>query len=72
MAVRAKFKVESRTETTDGYKVVLKPVTGGSPENESFFKYTPYGSIEIGTINAAAGAQLVPGKSYYVDFTEAA
>lgn len=72
MSVRAKFKVVSVTESEGGMKSVkLQPVTGGSPENESFFKWTPMGSIEIGTLNADAAARFVPGKQMYVDFTAA-
>jgi len=43
----------------------------GSPENESFFKFTPWGSIEIGTINMAALAQFERGAEFYVDFIRA-
>ena len=72
MSVRAKFEVESVTETKGGsFSVKLNPVTSGSPENDSFFKWTPYGKIEIGTINKDAAAQFVPGSQFYVDFTAA-
>ena len=69
--VRAKFKVEEVTKTTNGHSIKLSPVTGGSTENESFFKYTPWGEIKIGTINPHAVAQFEPGKQVYVDFTPA-
>ena len=69
--VRAKFKVEEVTQTTNGHSVRLTPVTGGSPENEQFFKWTPWGEVKIGTINAEAAAQFEPGKQFYVDFTPA-
>jgi hypothetical protein len=49
----------------------LEPVTSGSPENESFYKYTPGGKISLSTINADAAKQFVPGQYYYVDFTAA-
>ena len=68
---RAKFKVEEVTQSTQGHSVRLTPVTGGSPENESFFKWTPWGDIKIGTINAEAAANFTPGKQFYVDFTPA-
>ena len=67
--VRAKFKVEEITQSTNGHSVRLIPVSAGSAENESFFKLTPWGEIKIGTINAEAAAQFVPGKQFYVDFT---
>ena len=70
MSVRAKFKVVSITEQEGGAKSVkLTPVAGGSPENAEFFKWTPYGSIEIGTLNEKASEQFKPGLQFYVDFT---
>jgi hypothetical protein len=69
--VRAKFKVEEVTQSTQGYSVRLTPVSGGSPENESFFKWTPWGEIKIGTINVEAAANFTPGKQFYVDFSPA-
>jgi hypothetical protein len=72
MTVRAKFKVESVTQDTNGHSVRLIPVTSGSVENEAFFKWTPGGEIKISTINAEAAEEFVPGKQFYVDFTEAA
>ncbi len=72
MGARAKFKVISVTESEGGIKSVkLSPVSGGSPENESFFKYTPYGEISMGTINSAVAEQFKPGQQFYVDFTAA-
>lgn len=70
--VRAKFKVQSVTESEGGLKTAnLSPVTSGSPENEKFFKWTPGGQIQLGTINPEAAAQFVPGRQFYVDFTAA-
>ena len=45
------------------------PVTGDSTENKSFFASTPSGNIKLSTIRED---HFEPGKSYYVDFTEAA
>lgn len=69
--VRAKFKCESKAQIVGGTNIKLVPVTTGSPENEQYFKWTPFGSIEIGTLNEAAASQFIPGKEYYVDFTPA-
>lgn len=74
--VRSKFKCESKTITADGATVKLSPVIGGSKENENFFKYTPYGNIEIGVLNDSAkgfsvAAEFEPGKEYFVDFSKA-
>jgi hypothetical protein len=69
MVVRAKFKCVELTQTENGEKIKLIPVSSGSKENENFFKWTPYGSIEIGTINTEAAKEFNVGKQYYVDFT---
>lgn len=70
--VRAKFKVQSVTESEGGLKTAnLTPVTSGSPENEQFFKWTPGGQIQLGTINPTAAEQFTPGRQFYVDFTPA-
>lgn len=71
MTVRAKFKVESVTHREQGASIKLQPVTAGSKENEQFFKWTPYGGIDIGTVNPEAAAQFTPGAEFYVDFTPA-
>lgn len=72
MTVRAKFMVQSVTESVGGLKTAnLSPVTSGSPENEKFFKWTPGGQIQLGTINPDAAAEFVLGQQFYVDFTKA-
>lgn len=72
MTVRAKFKVQSVTEQEGNLKTaVLQAVSNGSPENVSFFKWTPSASISLSTMNPAASQQFVPGKEFYVDFTPA-
>jgi hypothetical protein len=76
MAVRAKFKVVSKEPSggpgAEGCETVkLEPVTSGSAENESFYKWTPGGSISLSTVNVAAAQQFVVGQEYYVDFTPA-
>lgn len=68
-AIRAKFKCSSKTEYPHGYKVELDPVTQGSEENEKFFKYTPYGKLEIGTINPEVASQIEVGKEYFIDIS---
>lgn len=76
--VRAKFKCilneVNNPELSDAEKankIVLQPVTSGSEENKSFFKWTPGGNIELKTINPEAAAAFVEGEEYYVDFTKA-
>lgn len=49
------------------YAAKMMAVTGGSPENEKFFEYTPTGNLEIGTYKEDV---FQPGQEYYLDFTE--
>ncbi|QYR20811.1 hypothetical protein KZ483_24130 [Paenibacillus sp. sptzw28] len=65
--VRAKFKCWSN----HGGVVTLHPVTDGSEENKTFWKYTPGGQITLTITNPDAVNQFEPGKEYYVDFTSA-
>lgn len=73
--VRAKFFVSAIGQRTHspggepGYEVTMQPVSGGSAENENFFKYTPYGELKIGTINPEVAKRLEVGKTYYLDIT---
>lgn len=69
--VRAKFALRRKEETENGYTLEFEPVTSGSPENDEFFKWTPWGKLEIGTINAAAAEPFKAGEEYYLDITPA-
>jgi len=70
--IRAKFLCVSKTVDMDGkgksYKFKFYPVTSGSKENETFFKYTPSGSLEIGV---TATDVFEVGQEYYLDFNKA-
>ena len=66
--VKAKFKVESVTRREGNGSVELRAVTGGSKENETFWKYTPAGEIRMGIDNEAAFRQFEPGMEFYVTF----
>ncbi|MHB8077416.1 hypothetical protein [Desulfosporosinus fructosivorans] len=68
---RCKFKCVEKAENTGGFRVTLEPVTHGSFENESFFKWTPYGKMEFGTLNEESAKQFIPGKEYYIDISSA-
>ena len=70
MSVTAKFKVGEIAFIEGGSRIKLYPVIGGSKENDSFFKWTPYGEIVIGTVNPDATRQFEVGKEYYVSFSE--
>lgn len=79
MTVRAKFRVHHVQPFTDqtgkpnGYRVDMSPVYDSNPESENakFYQATPWGQITLGTMNAAAAEQFVPGAEFYVDFTKA-
>jgi hypothetical protein len=72
----AKFKVTNiepypntpEGEATSGFKVIMEPVTSGSLENENFFKWTPYGKIEMGIVNPACASTFEVGKEVLVTF----
>ena len=68
MTVRAKFTCTELTLTTYGHRAKFSPVTSGSPENEQFYRYTPGGSLELGTLKEMP---FEVGKEYYLDITEA-
>jgi hypothetical protein len=65
MNVKAKFKVESVTHYQQSGEVFLKVVTGGSKENDQFWKYTPAGEIRLHIDNPAAMAVFKPGLEFY-------
>jgi hypothetical protein len=69
--VQAKFTCTSKKEVPDGFVIEMIPVVSGSPENERYFKYTPFGKIEMGTINRDASDSFIVGTSYYVCFSPA-
>lgn len=77
--VRAKFtcvkkipaNLGSGPSDVEGFEIVLEPVTCGSDENETFYKYTPWGRIELGTVNVTAAERFEEGKEYYIDFSPA-
>jgi hypothetical protein len=75
--VRAKFYVSTLTKQKMGQQgeigtvVKLNSVLSGSDENKEFYRYTPSGTIELGTLNETAAAQFTIGQEFYVDFTAA-
>ena len=69
--VRAKFVCESVTNYEGSKTAKFRAVYGTAEENADFTKYTPNGSIEVSITNdAPADGAFVPGKNYFVDFTE--
>lgn len=67
--VRCKFKVDSVTKYAHGGRVIMKPVTEGSEENEAFYKWTPAGELRLETVNEDVADFLEPGKDYYIDIS---
>ena len=72
--VRTKFIVSSydvffNLRGEEQRLIKLNVVVDGSPENKEFFKWTPSGQIELGTLNQKAWEQFPLGAEMYVDFT---
>lgn len=70
--MRAKFQVSTVTHMENGSELKLLPVTHGSPENEEFFKWTPYGEIKLGLLGAEQIEGISPGQQFYIDLIPAA
>lgn len=75
MSTRAKFTCSRVEDYGQSKKVVLNVVYEGSlgpnEENKRFTKATPSGEIWMTIDNPAASVQFKPGRSYYVDVSEA-
>jgi len=72
---RAKVKIESAIKSEHLFdpamSVKMRPVTNGSPEDNTYSKWTPSGEISLYITNPDIFPQLEVGKIFYVDFTEA-
>lgn len=75
MTVRAKMQCHAvESYVGGGVKVRLGAVYSSDPnsENRAFSDATPQGSVEMHIQGGKPAAKaFVPGKHYYVDFTEA-
>lgn len=75
MSVRAKFlvteKKQSHSTPESVFTITMNPVTSGSPENDTFYKYTPGGQLVLSVLNPAAAAVFEVGGQYYLDITRA-
>lgn len=70
--MRCKFKVTHVQVSEDGQgSLAMEPVYSGSPENESFFKYTPAGSFSIGVVKGEQLAGIAVGQEFYIDLSPA-
>ena len=69
MKTRCKFKCTQVVPGKDDQAIMMEAVTGGSPDNESFFKYTPAGLLALSVVNKDLKFEV--GKEYYLDITPA-
>ncbi len=69
--MRAKFHVESITETQYARSVKMHAVHSGNPEDNQFSEATPSGELTMLITAKGAHKFLQVGKSYYLDFSEA-
>lgn len=69
--IRAKFIVDGVMTTQYGNEVTMSAVISGSEENSNFFRYTPSGSLKMGTVNPEVVKQFIPGQEFYLDFIPA-
>lgn len=69
MSTRCKFKVESVAKENDSSHITLRAVVGGSPENDSFFRWTPSGSLTLHVVRPEIADQFPLGAEVYVDLT---
>lgn len=73
--VRCKMRVEEVLLSIDQHgqttqeRVILRPVSGGTPENEMWSKWTPSAKIEIAISNPDAMGKLRSTHEFYVDFS---
>lgn len=71
-SVRAKFVCNSVEDFGSNKRAKLSAVYGTEGENKDFTQYTPSGYLEIQIESSApASSFFVPGKTLYLDFTEA-
>lgn len=75
MSTRAKMRCDAVEKYAHNSKVKLSVVyegeLGPNEENKRFTKATPSGEVWMTIDNPAAVCQFVPGRNYYVDFSEA-
>lgn len=75
MATRAKFRCNAVEDYGYNKKVKLSavyaPNEDGTAEDRGFTKATPCGELWMTIDNPNAATQFVPGKSYYLDISEA-
>ena len=72
MSVRAKFQCTCKTPDTSDptiVEVTFSAVCDDSPENASWSKWTPAGSLSMQITNPAASDQFEVGSFYFIDLS---
>lgn len=66
--MRCKMKITAIINQDDGcHQFCAEPVTYGSEENDTYFKYTPGGSLDLQLLNAKSVEGYKVGDEIYVD-----
>jgi hypothetical protein len=74
--VRAKFKLDeiriTRYGTEEMRTLILTPVysNDSNSENYKFWKFTPQGKLELGTVNKNVWENFEIGEEYYLDISK--
>lgn len=70
--MRAKLRIHSVTQHEGGSETLeLGAVASGTPEDNTYSKYTPSANLKMSITNPALAGQFKPGQTFYVDFTPA-
>lgn len=68
--MRAKMSVTSVQRFAANNEIVqFNAVSSGTPEDNTYSKYTPSASVSITITNPTLLDKFIPGCTYYVDFT---
>ena len=70
-SIRAKFQCFTVEQSEYGETIQLYAVADGSEENKRWSEATPAGSLQMTISNPGAQGRFKPGKSYYLDISEA-
>lgn len=67
---KAKVEVESITSTKYSDQIIMRPVTNGTPEDNTYCKATPAGQIDLTITNENLIGKIKAGDKYYVTFSK--
>ena len=68
--MRAKFKIDNIIQTEHSETLVMSAVTNGTPEDNTFSKWTPAAKLEMSITNPDLMGTFKPGERFYLDFTK--